>query len=276
MKIRNVPSKQGSNPAPHRRVGVAAALATAGLCLVSSALAGAGASGNAPVDATRTAVEKWVETRRIISQEKRDLALAKEMLNERMALVQREIDGLREKIGQTQQNVAEADKKRVELDSDKARLVQASASLGSTVETLEARVRQLLKRLPEPIREHVKPLSQRLPTAPGQTKLSIAERFQNVVGILNAVNKFNREITVTSEKRDLPDGTCMEVTTFYVGIGQGYYANDKGTVGGIGIATDEGWKWTPANGAAPQIAAAIGILKNGQVASFIKLPVTIH
>ena len=107
-------------------------------------------------------------------------------------------------------------------------------------------------------------------------KLSLSERFQNVLGILNEVNKFNREIAVTSEVRTLADGTSAEVTALYVGIGQGYYVSADGKVAGVGSAAPEGWVWTPANDAAARVAKAIAILKNEQPASFVPLPVRVE
>lgn len=227
------------------------------------------------VDGVRAALEKWVESRKVISQEQRDWALGKEMLNERIELVRQEIDSLKSKISDAEESISEADKKRAELVEQNEALKSASASLDDTVLELENNTRRLLKRLPDPLRERVKPLSQRLPEDPKETKLSLAERFQNVIGILNEVNKFNREISMTSEVRTLPDGSSAEVTALYVGIGQGYYASADSKAAGIGSSTEEGWQWTPANDAASEIADAIAILKNEQVASFIPLPVEI-
>lgn len=234
------------------------------------------AEPQAEVDGVRAALEKWVETRKIISQERRDWKLNKETLNERVELVQREVDVLRAKISEAQENISEADKKRAELVTENDKLKEAAAGLAESMVALEIRTRTLLKNLPDPIRERVKPLSQRLPENTGDTKLSFAERFQNVVGILNEVNKFNREITVTSEVRALPDGTSAEVTALYIGIGQGFYTSANGHVAGTGTATADGWVWTPDNSIAPQVAAAIAIFKNEQVAAFVQLPVEIR
>ena len=228
------------------------------------------------VDQTRATLEKWVETRRIISQEKRDWQLGREMLNERIELFQREIESLRSKIDEAEKSISDADQKRLALIEENEKLKTASAALDEIVVKLEDRTRQLLNRLPDPIRDRVKPLSQRIPDAPQQVKLSLAERFQNVVGILNEVNKFNREISVTSEVRSLPDGTSAEVTTLYIGIGQAFYVSANEKIAGVGTASRDGWVWTPANQAAPQIARAIAILKNEQVAAFVQLPIEIQ
>jgi len=231
--------------------------------------------GDVKIGNTRTALEQYIKTQSVISKEKRDLALSKEMLNESIELKKREINSLREKIDSTKTSIAEADKKRLMMIEENEKLKEATASLNHVLNSLENGTKRLLKRLPDPIRERVKPLSQRLPDDPNQTKLSISERFQNVVGILNEVNKFNREITMVSEVRTLEDGSSVEVTAVYVGIGQAYYASANSNIAGIGTASEEGWVWKPNNEAAPQIAEAIAILKNEKVASFVKLPVEI-
>lgn len=228
------------------------------------------------VDGVRAALGKWVETRKVISQEQRDWTLGKEMLNERIDLVQQEIDSLKEKISDAEKSIGEADKKRGELVEQNKELKKASSALNETVLTLEQNTRNFLKRLPDPIRERVKPLSQRIPEEVEETRLSLAERFQNIIGILNEVNKFSREITLTSEVRSLPDGTSAEVTAMYVGIGQAYYASADGKIAGIGTSSADGWVWSDDNRIAADISQAIAILKNEQVAAFVQLPVEIH
>ena len=228
------------------------------------------------VDGVRAALEKWVESRKVISQEQRDWALGKELLNERVDLVRQEIDSLKEKIADAEKSISEADKKRAGLVEDNEKRKSASESLAGTVLTLEQNTGGLLKQLPDPIRERMKPLSQRIPENADETKLSLAERFQNIIGILNEVNKFNREITLTSEVRSLPDGSSAEVTALYVGIGQAYYASTDGKIAGTGTSSADGWIWTPDNKAAAEISQTIAILNNEQVAGFVQLPVEIR
>jgi hypothetical protein len=266
----NIKSKTTSH-----RPAVGLLLFICAFCLLSSGAISADKVADNTEDA-RAALEKWVETKRIISQEKRDWELGREMLNERINLVQREIQSLRNKISEAKENIAEADKKRAEMIEENERLKGASASLSNILVSLEERMKHLLGRLPDPIKERVKPLSQKLPDNTGQSKLSIAERFQNIVGILNEVDKFNREISVTSEVRTLADGATIEVAALYVGIGQAYYASANRNIGGIGTVSDDAWVWRQANEAAAQIADAIAILKNEKVASFVQVPVEIE
>jgi seryl-tRNA synthetase len=250
----------------------AASLLFTGTLLISNAVS----ADREEIENTRTKIEKWIETKQLISQEKRDLVLAKEMLNERIELVQQEINSLHGKVSDANKNFEEADKKRAGMLEENTKLKEASVSLADVLVSLEERTKELLKRLPDPICQRVKPLSQRLPEKTGETQLTTSERFQNVVGILNEVDKFNREITISSEVRTLPDGTSVEVAAVYAGIGQAFYASADGSVAGIGSATDEGWVWKPNNEASSQIAEAIAILKNEKVATFVRLPVEIH
>ena len=231
-----------------------------------------------PISQTRTALEKWVETERIISLEKQEFTLSKEILSERIELMQREIASLRERIGQAQESIAEADKKRQEMIQENEKLKDVAASLETIITGLEERTIALLPRLPDPAREHVKPLSQQLTrkTEIPESKLSLSERFQHVVGILNAINKFNKSITVTSEVRTLADGTSAEVTAVYVGISQGYYTGANNTAAGVGTATGNSWIWQPMDHIAAKVAQLVAIMKNEDVASFVQLPLTIE
>ncbi|MCD4779436.1 MAG: DUF3450 domain-containing protein [Candidatus Omnitrophica bacterium] len=255
--------------------GMAAALAAVLICSVPSTAMAVEISSD-EIDRTRATLEKWVETRQIISLEKRDWVLGREMLNERIDLVQREIDSLRAKIDEANKNITDADKKRAGLVDENDTLKEGAAALKLVEIRLEKRTRDLLQKLPDSIRDRVKPLSQRFPADPNESKMSLSERFQNVVGVLNEVNKFNREITTTSEVRVLPDGSSSEVTALYVGIGQAYYANNQGNIAGVGTISDDRWTWIPANEAAVRISEAIAILNNEKMASFIQLPIKIQ
>jgi hypothetical protein len=270
---RSIKTRESANG--NRFRAVAPLLLATAVCLAAFGAVSSGQDED-EVDSTRAALEKWVETRSIISKEKRDWALGREMLNERIELVKHEIETLRTRIDDAEKSIAEADKKRAGLIEENEKLKEASTALESTAAAVELRTRELLKRLPDPIRNRVKPLSQRIPEKPGESKLSLAERFQNVVGILNEVNKFNGEISVASEVRALRNGTTAEVTALYVGIGQAYYVGANDTVAGVGTATAEGWTWTPANESAAEIARAVAILKNEEVAGFVQLPIWIE
>jgi hypothetical protein len=223
----------------------------------------------------RSLISEWVRVSDLISKERTDWEISRELLQDQIALRRAEIESLRKSIAEAEESIAKADERRRGLDRELEGLNEAARAVQSAVVEYEARIVKLLKLLPDPIRERVKPLSQQIPEDPETTKILLGTRFRNVVGILNEVNKFNREITVTSEVRSLPDGTTVEVTSMYVGIGQGYYVSPDGKAAGVGRPSPDGWAWTPANDAAAAIAKAIAIHKNEEVASFVQLPIRI-
>jgi hypothetical protein len=228
------------------------------------------------LQATRDTLAKWVETQQIISREKQDWALGKQVLEQRIQLVEGEISMLQENIAEIGDSLAEADRERDELLVESRALEAAAAGLDEVISPLERKTVQLLNSLPDPIRDHVRPLSVRIPDDPTSTKLTLGERFQNIIGILNEINKFNRDISVYSEIRALPGGSTAEVKALYIGLGQAYYVTPTGDAAGVGHPTPDGWKWTPANDLAPEISRAIAILQNEEVPAFVPLPVTIE
>jgi hypothetical protein len=254
----------------------AAAVLVAGTGLLGLSPTGAQGQDGERIEATRGTLQKWFEARQLLSKERREWLLGRETLLARIGVVESEIEQLKGKLAEARKSITDADQKRSQLAREAERREQASAGLAAAITRLEEQTSTLLARLPDPIRERVRPLSQRLPQDSASTKLTLAERFPTVVGILNEVDKWNREITVASEVRALPDGTSAEVTTLYLGLGQGYYVSTNEAHAGTGTATATSWVWTPANYAAPAIAHVARILANEDVAGFVRLPLEIR
>ncbi|MGE3425029.1 MAG: DUF3450 family protein [Dehalococcoidia bacterium] len=244
--------------------------------MTAGALLAQGATKDA-IENTRNVLREWSENRRILSKERQKWALDKQTLEQTIDVNQREVEGVRERIREAQASVTDADKKKAELNAEKDALANTAASLIETIAGLEARTLALMPRLPSPIREKLKSLSNRIPKEAANTTLTLNDRYLNVIGILNEVNKFNREISVESEVRQLEDGSSVQVTALYVGISLGYYVTAKGDAAGIGMPTAAGWEWQAVDAkAAPAIAQSIAILKNEAVAAYVPLPVRIQ
>jgi hypothetical protein len=230
----------------------------------------------ASLDETRITMTKWIETQQIIAKERNDWQQGKEILKARVELVEKEVSGLEGKIKEAQASVAETNRKRDELQAESDRLKATADQLGTTVAAMEAQVRALAKTIPDPVRTKLEPLFQRIPADPAKTNASVAERFQNVLGILNEVSKANSEISVSFEVRSLADGTKGEVQTIYVGLGQAYYISPKGETG-VGRPTADGWKWEKLpDSTNNQVLTALEILQGKHVPAFVPLPVKIQ
>ena len=227
------------------------------------------------LEETRITMGKWIEAQQIISREANDWQQGKEILVARVALVQKEIAALEEKIAQAQTRLADGDQKRSVLDVENDQLKAVGLQLGTAVGGMEAEVRRLFWSLPEPVKTKLQPLHQRIPEDPATTRISAAERFQNVLGILNEINKANNELTVNYEVRNLADGRSVEVRSLYVGLAQAYYVSSSGEAG-IGRPGPEGWQWDPSKSVAGETLRALEIIEGKQTPAFVPLPVKLQ
>jgi len=235
-----------------------------------------GDSGSkATLDDTRVTMTKWIETQQLIAKERSDWQQGREILKARVELVEKEVAALDSKIKEAKASVAETNRKRDELQAESDRLKATADGLASTVVAMEAEIRKLAKVIPDPVRTKLEPLFQRIPADPTKTNASVAERFQNVLGILNEVGKANSEISVSFEVRTLSDGTSGEVQAIYVGLGQAYYISPKGETG-VGRPTPDGWKWEKLpDSYNNKVLTALEILQGKHIPAFVPLPVKI-
>lgn len=239
-------------------------------------------SPDSTIAVTRTALAKWVETKRAISAERQAWQLGKQTIASQMEVVARQVKELNERIAEANKSIADAETKYGELDAERNERKAVSQSLMDRIASLEERTIKLLPRVPSSLVSKVEPISQRLPTNDEQRKaLSLSVRYQNVIGVLNAVDKWNRTITLKSEIRELGSGRSVEVSVLYIGLGQAYYVggigkDGKATLAGVGLAAPTGWMWREANGLAPAIQRAVAIYNNEGLAKLVQLPVQIR
>jgi hypothetical protein len=257
-----------------RHSGTGAAL----IAVLASGLAFAAAdptAGAATPESARASLAKWVETQQLIAKEQQDWQQGKQILQSRIDAVHGEIAALRERLAETRRTAAEANGKKAGEVAENDTLQKAGAELSTWVAGLEGGLRTLEARLPEPLLQKVKPLYDRMPADGTTTNVSLAERYQNVVGILNEVGKFNNDITMVTEVRTLSDGKPAEVRTLYVGLAQAYFVSPKGDAG-IGRPGAAGWEWTAAREIAPQLEQAVEVLQNKAKPQFVSLPVKVQ
>ncbi|HKB16442.1 MAG TPA: DUF3450 family protein [Planctomycetota bacterium] len=240
---------------------------------------GAGKPEEAPpaptLEETRIAMGKWIETQQILSKERKDWQQGKEILAARLEVVRQEISTLEGKIAQAQSSVAEGQRKKDDLLAENEKLKALGAQLSEALSAMEGELRPLFPTLPEPVRERLQPLVQRIPEDPSKTRASAAERFQNVLGILNELNKANNEIAVHYEVRNLSGTAPSEVQAIYVGLAQAYYVGAKGE-SGIGRPGSAGWTWEPSPALAENLRVVLEILQGKHSPAFVQLPVTLR
>lgn len=228
------------------------------------------------IEATHTATSEWVKVRDTYSKEKSEWTLGKQLMEERIGLLDNEIEALRKGIDDMKASITEAQTTEIELNEENEALKDSAEILRDRVTQLEARLVALMQRMPPPAVMLTLALAQSIPDNPEETKLSLSVRYRNINGILTLLNKFNNDLHLESEARTLSNGQEADVSVLYFGLGQAYYATNDGKFAGIGTVGPDAWTWIPADEHAEAILQAIAIYNSDAEAAFVSLPVQIQ
>jgi hypothetical protein len=248
--------------------------------MVGLAGAGIGAaaaeSGAAPLAQTRSTLEQWVQTRQLISQTRADWQTDKEMLEQTVALYERELKAIDDQMSKVATNNTQVAKEMGEAEALQKTSNETLADAKQFATQFEAKVKQFVPQLPGPLQDILKPLLARLPTDPNNTKMLAAERMQVLVGVLNELDKFNNAVSIFSERRKNDKGEEVSVQTVYIGLGAAYFVNDAGDFAGTGTAGKNGWEWTTKSEIAPTVHEVVKIYRNERGARFVTLPAAVR
>ena len=256
---------------PARRFRMRKIFMVAVLGLIATALRAA----ESPYKESRSTLEKWVETRQLISKTEAAWQSDKETLQQTVQLFERELRSLQEQISKFSTNNSQIAKERGEAEALKNSSDAALKAAREFAAGLETQIKALVPRLPVPLQEILKPLLNRLPTDPN-TRMTAAERLQVCVGILSELDKFNNAVSLFSEKRANTKGEDVAVETVYVGLGAAYFTNDAGDFAGTGVPGQKGWDWQTRAELAPTVREIIQIYRNERAARFVSLPAEIR
>lgn len=240
--------------------------------LALGGMATAALTAQTEVDDTKNTLQEWVETRQIISKDKADWKVEQSILGDTVELLSNELKRLETELEEVEATATTADEERAKLTKQKKKLKEASSVVEATIGKLETKMKAIIKTLPEPLVEKIKPLIRRLPEDSDDTSLSLGERVQNIVGILSQADKFNTTITQTSESREISDGKTVEVRTLYWGLASAYYVDASGAYAGIGYPTAEGWEWPRIDDAGEAIKRLIDVYEGSEEIQFIQVP----
>ena len=224
---------------------------------------------------SRSILEKWVETRQLISHTEASWNSDKEMLQQTVQLFERELKSLDDRTGKFSTNNTQIAKERSEAEELKLSSEAALDSARQFAGDLEVKIKALIPRLPVPLQEIIRPLLNRIPSDPN-TRMTAAERLQICVGILSEFDKFNNAVSLFNEKRKNESGEEIAVETLYVGLGAAYFTNDTGDFAGVGTPGANGWDWQASLELAPTIREVIQIYRNERPARFVSLPAEIR
>ena len=255
-------------------VGNAFAKAAAGVLFAAICITPC-VGAESPLVQTRSTLQTWVETRQLVSKAKSDWQADKEMIQQTIQVFERELKGVSEQMAKVSTNSVQVDKERAEAEALQKASKESLERTRQFVAGFESEITKAVPRLPVPLQDILKPLLNRLPTDAANTKMTVAERVQVAIGILNEFDKFNNSVAIFSEKRKNEKGEELSVETVYVGLGAAYFVSDAGDFSGMGTAGPNGWEWTIKPGLGDSVREIIRIYKNERPARFVPLPVVI-
>jgi predicted hydrocarbon binding protein len=233
-----------------------------------------GVIGQSSPSEIRDTLREWVRIESEISSESAHWSAEKQILKDRIALLEAEESKLREEIDTAAASVGELDKKRMEIRVQREALKQAMETIKEPLGKFESSVRKLYASFPVPLQEETQRLFERIPESGHSSGLSVTERLQAVVGLLNFADKFNSGVQREVEIRSI-DGKQVEVQTLYFGMAGAYYADTSGTNAGVGYPSETGWQWQESPEHAEGIARLIAVYSGSREAAFVPVPVDI-
>ena len=235
-------------------------------------------SDGASVSAFRSKMEKWVETRQILSEERAEWLVEKESLAATRKLLRRERDDLRAEIEEFEETGADASEERRELLLQRAEYQRSAELLETEIRRLEAQVLALAPQLPDPLRDRLDLLLVQIPEDPNNTRIALGQRLMNVLGVLAQAEKWNSTATFVGETRPVgPEGQRIQVRTLYWGLGQAVYVDTQGQVAGIGRPGAEGWSFVDDAALADDAKLFLDIYEgNVDTIAFVPVPVEVE
>ncbi len=218
---------------------------------------------------------KWVETRTTISKESNQWRVDKELIQQKIDFYKSEISMLSDEIKKLSDEAEKGKGDRAAFATKIEELQRATRVVTGILPKYENQVKELVSYFPLPLQETAGKLAKNIPSNPETTRLGAGQRLAIIVGILNEVDRFNREVTVTKEVREV-EGQTREFDIMYLGLGQAFYADSQGQLAGYATPAKGQWVWTSSNENAPQILRAIKV-GQGKIkpAEFVELPLKI-
>src|ERR1043166_80294 len=121
-------------------------------------------SADTALNETRSALEKWVETRQLVSKTSADWQTDKEILEQTIQLFEREVKSIDEQMSKISTNNIQVEKERTEAEALKKSSTESLERARQFAEEFEGQVTKLVPQLPLPLQEILKPLLTRIPS----------------------------------------------------------------------------------------------------------------
>ncbi|CAA6695443.1 MULTISPECIES: DUF3450 family protein [unclassified Lentimonas] len=219
--------------------------------LISIGIASAVAHADS-VDSARTSVSDWVQTEQAISREALDWQADKTLLLDMITIAEKRVATLEQQVKAHETFNSLAQEERRSLIEQDAEIAEYTSAVDAFLKHAEQAIRELLPRLPDPLKDELATELKRLPDGDSTLSTSLNERTQTITAILTQIREFDEQVAIHQTIRALPNSDNeVAVRTIWVGLGQAYYIAPSDA--GYGLPSANGWTWH----SAPELSNAI-------------------
>ncbi|WP_159434884.1 DUF3450 family protein [Rubritalea squalenifaciens] len=243
---------------------------------ISMALSGsvlgqeAGADKLTPSEA-RALIQQWVQTERMITEEKADWKIEREQLNDLIKLYETEMALLKDEVEKAGESHVELDKEKATLESEVKQMRADRRKLGLKVRDISKRMLEVSARFPKPLKDLLSADLYTLESVEDETQMR--DGVVALANILKEAGRFNRAVYFSEEMQALEDGEKRQLQVLYLGLGRAYFVS--GDKAGVGMPGADGWQWSIREGIDNRVKTTIRVFKKSSQAGLVKLPVEV-
>lgn len=220
-----------------------------------------------PIREIDTLTRQWTDLEHQKDLLRADWRTQKPVLEQQLALLDREIAELSTLLEATADQQGEVEQRRLTLLEEQTRLEEEQSALEGSLVQASLGLHSLAGVLPPPLAqawpEELARLDNSLETS--------TQRLQKLLQLLGQLDDFDAKVTLNETVMTLPDGREHVVKQVYLGLSHGWYVTADQRLAAAGVAGPDGWVWTPVTDAAP-IARIVGILEQSADPDFVSIP----
>ena len=229
-------------------------------------------------------MQQWISLESQKGKLQTDWQERRQQTEQRLALFELEQDALQQVIKKSSEVSSDVDERRLALVSEQSKLEAEQQNISQQLQQTSQNMHDLMLRLPPPLQEQ---WQQKIALL-NDNVVSNSEKLERLLSLFKLAEDFDQRIALhrTSMLVEDPQGKTqhMMVTQIYMGLSQGWYVNDDGSVYGYGRADKLGWRWWHQQDTQPMLAQPLSAeillkvrdtLENPTTASYLTLPVSI-
>ncbi|MDQ8198726.1 DUF3450 family protein [Pelagicoccus enzymogenes] len=214
-----------------------------GIALVWGAGVSFGQSSASGVGQLESQTDRWISLQSKIAKVEADWKSEKAMLESSIKLLEAEQATLQENL---KANKAASDVFVANRDRIRSRVEERRAglrTLSTPLDTIESTLRELMPRLPSPLRNEVKAHLSRIDSSDAESVASTPTRVQALVAALSAVDRFSNSLTSARISRPGPSSGEVSVRVLYWGLAGAYGVDDANRRAWVISPGATEWEW---------------------------------